>query len=74
MPSKSRLDPGDAQRQRLAAEAEALVRDLAALTANPDQDALDAYLGRLRAHMAALAAHVAAIPDRAAKQDPGLDS
>jgi hypothetical protein len=64
VPFETRPSDGATERERLAAEAEDLARDLAALTANPDQDALDAYLRRLRAHMSALAAQVAALPDR----------
>ena len=52
----------DAEHRRLSAEAEQLLREQAALVADPDPDAFEAYVQRLRTHIVKLAAHVAALP------------
>jgi hypothetical protein len=54
----------DAEHERLAAEAEALAREQAALADDPDPAAFEDFLERLRCHMTALAAYVAGLPPK----------
>jgi uncharacterized sporulation protein YeaH/YhbH (DUF444 family) len=51
-----------AEYQRLARQAAALAEAQQAIDQNPDPDALDEHIRKLRAHIAALTAHVAEIP------------
>jgi hypothetical protein len=46
----------------LSAEAEELLREQAALLAEPNPDAFEAYARKLRIHIVRLAAHVSALP------------
>ena len=52
----------DAEHRRLSAAADELLREQAALLPEPDPDAFEAYVRKLRTHIVKLAAHVSALP------------